>query len=84
LQAPTASIRPGRLLITPTLTDIKKGVEPMARFKNMLLRETEEVIIEAKKEGCFLQWEEAEYIAKRRLAHEVLMTTSDFDKSTMH
>ncbi len=56
----------------------------MARFKNMLLRETEEVIIEAKKEGCFLQWEEAEYIAKRRLAHEVLMTTSDFDKSTMH
>ena len=56
----------------------------MARFKNMLLRETEEVIKEAKKEGCFLEWEEAEYIAKRRLSHEVLITSSDFDKSKMH
>ena len=70
----------------------------MARFKNMLeiserntdrlqrllLKETEEIIKEARQEGCFLEWEEAEYLAKRRLAHEVLMTTSDFDKSKMH
>ena len=56
----------------------------MARFKNMLLKETEEIIKEARQEGCFLEWEEAEYIAKRRLAHEVLITSSDFDKSKMH
>lgn len=56
----------------------------MARFKNMLLKETEEIIKEARQEGCFLEWEEAEYLAKRRIAHEVLMTTSDFDKSKMH
>ncbi len=56
----------------------------MARFKDLLLKETEEIIAEAKKEGCFLEWEEAEFLAKGSIVHEVINSASDYDKSKMH